>query len=80
MKGCITIEVLMHTEQTEQLSDLGIATNLEDCEIETITFFKINSIQATDEGYTVFEVGGNGYMTKEPFEQLQGRIKEAFGL
>lgn len=80
MKGVITIEVLMHTEHTERLSELGIATNLEDCEIEPKTFFRIDSMQATDEGYTVFEVGETGYMTKEPFNQLLWRIKESFGL
>lgn len=79
MKGYIEIEVLIHTEQSEQLAELGVPTDLESLETENRVFFRIDAISRADD-YTIIDLGDTGYMTKEPFDLLFARIKNAFGL
>lgn len=76
----VKIPVFFNTDETLQLEDLGIESNLADCELRDVTFYNINYISPyldKDNTYTTIASNGTSFISPLSTDEVENLIEEA---
>jgi len=76
----IELDILFHSDRTQSLEDCGLESNIEDCDIRSMTFYQINAIArcSDNENYSIIHCNGDSYMCTDSYETLKNKINEKY--
>lgn len=73
----IELDILFNTEESRTLTDLGMNVSDEMLTTRKVTFYRIDTIEPSDEkGYSNIIVGGEMYTTPMKYKDLKNLISE----
>lgn len=80
----IELECLWHSDDTKQLSDLGMDYDINEVETRKITFYGISHISTNKwddehEFTNIFSLSGEQYISKLKYNQLKNEIAKQIG-
>lgn len=76
----LTLKIFSHSEDTKQLKDVGIDFDYKDCDIDNVTFYRIDAIADEKDGddmYTGIYSNGGRFVCPLSPDEVKSLIGEA---